>query len=55
MAIETGTEAPDEVAGCANRATFLIGQDGKIVDSFESGGLGEARPAERYVEALAML
>ena len=42
-------------AGCANRATFLVGQDGVIVDAFESGGLGEARPAERYAEALAKL
>lgn len=45
----------NEAAGCANRATFLIGQDGTIVDGFESGGLGEARPAERYAEALAKL
>ena len=45
----------NEAAGCANRATFLIGRDGTIVDSFESGGLGEARPAERYAEALAKL
>ena len=45
----------NEAVGCANRATFLIGQDGTIVDAFESGGLGEARPAERYTEALAKL
>jgi peroxiredoxin len=45
----------NDAVGCANRATFLIGEDGTIVDSFESGGLGEARPAERYVEALAKL
>jgi len=45
----------NEAVGCANRATFLIDKDGTIVDSFESGGLGEARPAERYAEALAKL
>lgn len=45
----------NEAVGCANRATFLIAGDGTIVDSFESGGLGEARPAERYAEALGKL
>jgi mycoredoxin-dependent peroxiredoxin len=45
----------NDAVGCANRATFLIGTDGVIVDTFESGGLGEARPAERYTEALSKL
>ena len=45
----------NEAAGCANRATFLIDKNGTIVDSFESGGLGEARPAERYTDALGKL
>ncbi len=45
----------NDALGCANRGTFLIGKDGTVVDQFESGGLGEARPAERYAEALAKL
>lgn len=45
----------NEDLGCANRGTFLIGRDGTLVDAFASGGLGEARPAERYAEALAKL
>jgi peroxiredoxin len=45
----------NEAAGCANRATVLIDKEGTVVDSFESGGLGEPRPAERYAEALAKL
>jgi mycoredoxin-dependent peroxiredoxin len=45
----------NEALGCANRATFLIGTDGVVVDTFESGGLGEAREASRYTEALAKL
>lgn len=45
----------NEERGCANRVTVVIGKDGTIVDRFESGGLGEARPAERYAEAMAKL
>lgn len=45
----------NEEKGCANRVTVVIGKDGKVVDRFESGGLGEARPAERYEEAMAKL
>lgn len=45
----------NEERGCANRVTVLIGKDGTIVDRFQSGGLGEARPEERYAEALAKL
>ena len=45
----------NDAVGCANRATVLIDRDGKVVDAFESGGLGEARPAERYTDALAKL
>ncbi len=45
----------NETAGCANRATFLIDKDGMIVDAFESGGLGEARPKERYEAAIGKL
>jgi mycoredoxin-dependent peroxiredoxin len=45
----------NEALGCANRATFLIGTDGVVVDTFESGGLGEARDSSRYTEALSKL
>ena len=45
----------NDALGCANRATFLIGTDGKVVDRFDTENLGTARPAERYTEALAKL
>ena len=41
--------------GCANRATFLIGTDGNVVDVFETESLGVAREKARYDEALAKL
>jgi len=45
----------NEAVGCANRATFLIDRDGKVVDAFASADLGTARPADRYEEALTKL
>ena len=45
----------NEAVGCANRATFLIGQDGTIVDAFETPDLGTARDKSRYAEAIAKL
>ena len=45
----------NEEKGCANRMTVVIDMEGKVVDAFQSGGLGEARPAERYEEAMAKL
>ena len=45
----------NEALGCANRATFLIGADGTVVDTFGSDDLGTPREAERYTEALAKL
>ena len=45
----------NEAVGCANRATFLIGKDGVVVDAFATDSLGTAREAERYAEALAKL
>src|SRR5689334_14652697 len=45
----------NDALGCANRATFLIGTDGKVVDTFASDNLGVARPAERYEAALAKI
>ena len=45
----------NEALGCANRATFLIGTDGTVVDTFATPDLGTARDASRYTEALAKL
>ncbi len=45
----------NEALGCANRASFLIGSDGIVVDTFASGDLGTAREPERYAEAIAKL
>jgi peroxiredoxin len=45
----------NEERGCANRATFLIGKDGLVVDTFQSPDLGTARDKSRYDEALAKL
>jgi peroxiredoxin len=45
----------NEERGCANRATFLIGKDGKLADTFQSPDLGTAREKSRYDEALAKL
>jgi peroxiredoxin len=45
----------NEALGCANRASFLIGTDGVVVDIFASDDLGTAREASRYAEALAKL
>ena len=45
----------NEDLGCAMRGTFVIDKEGVIVDAFESGGLGEARPKDRYEEAVAKL
>ena len=45
----------NDALGCANRATFLIGKDGVVVDTFSTDNLGVARTPERYAEALAKL
>ncbi|MBM3672969.1 MAG: peroxiredoxin [Actinobacteria bacterium] len=45
----------NEDLGCAMRGTFVIDKDGKVVDAFESGGLGEAREASSYEAALGKL
>jgi peroxiredoxin len=45
----------NDALGCANRATFLVGTDGKVIDTFASDSLGVARPADRYEAALAKL
>jgi mycoredoxin-dependent peroxiredoxin len=38
--------------GCAMRATFVLGKDGKVVDFFESEGLGTPRERSEYDAAL---
>jgi peroxiredoxin len=45
----------DDAAGCANRATFVIDTEGKVVDTFASPNRATARSADRYEEALAQL
>jgi len=45
----------NEERGCANRATFVIGKDGVVVDTFQSTDFGTAREKSRYEEALAKL
>ncbi len=54
-AVATAYGVFNEAVGCANRATFLIGTDGTVVDRFETDSLGTAREPERYAEALAKL
>ena len=44
----------DDVAGTAHRATYVIGADGVIASSFATPR-GEARPLERYRDAIAAL
>jgi peroxiredoxin len=45
----------NEALGCANRATFIIDKDGKVVDTFASGDLGTPREQARYEDALAKI
>ena len=45
----------NDALGCANRATFLIDTDGKVVDTFATDNLGTPREKARYEEALAKL
>jgi mycoredoxin-dependent peroxiredoxin len=45
----------NDALGCADRASFLIGADGVVVDTFATGDIGTPREAERYTEALAKL
>jgi len=43
----------NEDLGCAERQTVVVGKDGTVVESFRSGGLGEARSLDSYTDALA--
>src|SRR3954463_9548673 len=42
----------NDALGSANRATFVIGKDGKVVDTFASGDLGTPREKASYNAAL---
>lgn len=44
----------DPVRGMAGRSTFLVSAEGRIVDLF-STATGQARPLERYLQALERL
>jgi peroxiredoxin len=43
----------NEELGCANRATFVIDKDGKVIDTFSSPDLKTPRAREEYEAALA--
>jgi mycoredoxin-dependent peroxiredoxin len=45
----------NEALGCANRATFVIDKEGKVVDTFASPNLGTPRDKAAYEAALARL
>jgi len=45
----------NEQLGCANRATFVIDDAGKVVDTFASENLGTPRERSEYEAALAKL
>lgn len=45
----------NDALGCANRGTFVIDKDGKIVDTFESANLGTPRERAEYAAGLAKL
>jgi peroxiredoxin (alkyl hydroperoxide reductase subunit C) len=43
----------NEQLGCANRASFVIDKDGKVVATFESANLATPRSRDEYEAALA--
>ena len=45
----------NEQLGCANRGTFVIDRDGKVVATFASANLGTPRARADYEAALAQL
>lgn len=45
----------NEQLGCANRATFVVDTEGKVVDTFASENLGTPRERSEYAAALAKL
>jgi mycoredoxin-dependent peroxiredoxin len=45
----------NEAMGCANRQTFVIDKEGKVISTFASADLGTPRAKENYESALATL
>ena len=45
----------NDALGCANRATFVIDKDGKVVDTFASGDIGTPREKSSYEAAVGKL
>jgi peroxiredoxin len=45
----------NEDRGCANRATFIVGKDGLVVDTFATDSLGTARDKSSYEAALTKI
>jgi len=43
----------NDALGCANRATFVIGKDGRVADTFSSPDLATPRARAEYEAALA--
>ena len=45
----------NDALGCANRATFIIGKDGTVVDTFATENLATPRDKSSYVDALGKI
>ena len=45
----------NDALGCANRATFIIGKDGKVVDTFATDSLATSRDKSSYEAALTKI
>lgn len=45
----------NDALGCANRATFVVDRQGRVVDVFGTDTIGTPREHERYGQALAKL
>jgi len=54
-AVSKAYDVFDEQLGCANRATFVVDTEGKVVDTFASPNLGTPRERAEYEAALKKL
>jgi peroxiredoxin len=45
----------NDALGCANRATFIIGKDGTVVDTFATDSLATPRDKSSYEDALTKI
>lgn len=52
-AVATAYGCFNEALGCADRLTVMVDKDGNVADTFQSGGLGEARSLSSYTDTLA--